>query len=436
MPVETPAILDLIGRVDPAAPALVVEGAPPLAWGVLRRQVAERAARLRRGEEKVLIRPAGEPLETAIDLFSALQAGIALFPYDPALPAATLAPLKQVARFGGTGPSLLVATSGSEHSPRLVELPVASLMASAHAAVVRFGLEEGDRWLDPLPLCHVGGIAVLLRALRVGATVHLAGRFDPDGLWNTLRREPVTHLSLVPAMLGRLLERAGSGAPPARLRVVLVSGAALSPELAQRALGRGWPLWIAYGASETASAVAARPLQEADGEPERVGPPLPGVRLEIEGRGGEGRIVVSGPMVAGGYLGGRGEEELQGDGRFRSRDLGRLTPEGELVVIGRMDEALIVGGENLHPAQVETVLAGAPGIGEVAVAGLPDPEWGARLIACYTGEASAESLVAWSRERLPGPWRPREWRRLASLPRLASGKPDRRRLRRLLSARG
>jgi O-succinylbenzoic acid--CoA ligase len=106
-----------------------------------------------------------------------------------------------------------------------------------------------------------------------------------------------------------------------------------------------------------------------------------------------------------------------------------LGPDGRLCILGRADEVLVTGGVNVYPGRVESLLAGAPGAGVVAVVGVDDPVWGQRLVACYTGAATPAALDGWCRAHLSGPERPRDFRHLAELPVLESGKLDRRRLR-------
>jgi O-succinylbenzoic acid--CoA ligase len=124
------------------------------------------------------------------------------------------------------------------------------------------------------------------------------------------------------------------------------------------------------------------------------------------------------------------------DGWLRTSDLACLGPGGHLRVLGRADEVVVTGGVKVHPSRVEAVLASAPRVGEVAVLGVPDPVWGQRLVAAYTGGAEVRELDAWCREHLPGAERPRGFVRLSELPTLGSGKRDRARLRELVVAWG
>lgn len=411
-------------------------------------------------------------LLTALLLHAAPRAGLHLLPLNPDLPAAllgrllrlggatravtdgsfapdalpTLTGAQLLAAEPGSGTSvaeplaveaihLVIATSGSSGEPKAVPLSGLNLAAAVAGSRSVLPLGPGDVWLACLPLFHVGGASILLRAAAAGAAVVLHQRFVPEAVLADLAARAVTHLSLVPAMLARLLEVTGA-APPRGLRHVLMGGAALPGPLAERALAAGWPLCASYGMTEAASQVATRCGLRPGWRPGDVGPPLPGMEVEIVPEPGVatttgvGRIRVRGPAVMGGYAGsGRPTGAGIEAGWFVTGDLGRLAPDGSLTVLGRADEVVVTGGENVHPAQVEAALSGCPGIVEAGVVALDDPVWGARLVAFVTGEAAPGAVLAWARAHLPSPWRPRAVHHLVALPRNASGKLDRMALR-------
>jgi O-succinylbenzoic acid--CoA ligase len=163
-----------------------------------------------------------------------------------------------------------------------------------------------------------------------------------------------------------------------------------------------------------------------------VGRLLPGFEAET---GPDGRLRLRGPALTLGYANPDCSpgEGLEG-GWLTSNDLARFDGEGRLWVSGRADEVLVSGGELVHPAQVEALLAACPGVRAVAVGAIPDPRWGDLLVAWYRGELEPGELETWCRERLPGYLRPRRLRRVARLPLSGSGKLDRTRLRELMAA--
>lgn len=332
--------------------------------------------------------------------------------------------------------ALVVQTSGSGGGPRAVMLTAANLLGSAALVNSRLGLGFGDRWLCCLPLRHIGGLSIPYRCALAGAALVLLTGFWPEGVAEALERHAVTHLSLVPPMLARLLELGRP--PPPSLRVALVGGQSLSRPLAARALDAGWPLYLSYGMTETASQVACSDRLLAPPAAGAVGRPLPGLEVDCGACAEPPRVLrVRGICVMAGYANpGRIPGEGLEDGWLRTSDLACLDPSGVLRCMGRADEVLVTAGVKVHPARVEATLTLAPGLGEVAVVGVPDPVWGQRLVAFYTGEISEAGLGAWCRDRLATAERPRAFIRCPALPSLPSGKPDRSRLRALAAARG
>jgi O-succinylbenzoic acid--CoA ligase len=319
---------------------------------------------------------------------------------------------------------LIIATSGSAGEPKGVMLSGRNLAASAAASRSRIPLAAGDVWLACLPLYHVGGVSMLYRCAEAGAAVLLHEGFDPIRIGRDLGRHGVTHISLVPAMLARLLE---AGVRPSQaLRCALVGGGPLSRPLFERAMAAGWPVCPTYGMTETASQAATLCPGEqwAEGA---VGSPLPGFEVEIADTG---RIRIRGEAVMVGYANPqrRPGEGLR-QGWFETGDLGRLDAQGNLIWVGRADEMLVSGGVNVHPREVEMRLAACPGVRDVAVSAVPDEVWGDRLVAFVVGEASPEQVQAWCRTALAGPQRPRRVIPVAALPRNALGKLERRVLR-------
>jgi O-succinylbenzoic acid--CoA ligase len=357
---------------------------------------------------------------------SGLSGGTA-FPLSPALaPAArerliALAEAERDARL-----ALVIATSGSEGAPKGVKLPWRAVAAAARMGAAAVALRPGDVWLACLPLYHVGGAMVLYRCWRAGAAATVPAGFDADAAARALHDFGITHVSLVPALLARLLE--AGVAPPPTLRCALVGGAALSATLHAKARTAGWPIRPTYGMTET----GAQATLWSGGEAWRegaVGAPLPGVRIEAAQAddAGVGRLRIRTPARMRGYLG-----AAPAGAWIETQDLGRVDADGTVHIVGRADDMLVSGGVNVHPLEVEARLVECPGVGEAGVAGVADAVWGDIVAAVYEGNAAPADVEAWCRERLPGPQRPRRFVRVASLPRTGSGKLDRRGLAALL----
>jgi o-succinylbenzoate---CoA ligase len=287
-----------------------------------------------------------------------------------------------------------------------------------------------DRWYDPLPPYHMGGFAPIVRSALYGTCVVLS-EFDADRALAHLHSYGAAGVSLVPTMLDRLLD---AGDLPDSLRFVLTGGAPTSRELIERCERREVPIHPTYGMTETASQVATVRPEEAFSHPERVGRPLSFTRVRaVDGDGealppGEpGELVVGGPTVASGYYGDSEATRASfGSEGYRTGDLGAIESDGSLRVIGRLDDAIITGGENVHPAEVATVLRSHPGVEEAAVVGLPDSEWGERVCALVVADGVTEGeLRAFCEGRLAGYKRPKTIAFADALPRTASGTVDR-----------
>lgn len=334
----------------------------------------------------------------------------------------------------------LLFTSGTTGTPKAVRVTESNLEAAANAHHDRFGSQAGDRWLCPLSTYHMGGLMVLVRSAYYGTTAileHTTEGFNATRTRETLAQYDCTAMSIVPVMLRRLLDE---GPLSETLRFVLIGGAPTPRSLVERAVAAGVPICPTYGMTETTSQVATPTPDVAADHPDTVGHPLDGVTVRIiddDGnpveRGTLGEIVVSGPTVSPGYLHGTDAAFTRDD--FHTGDVGRFDEGGRLVVLNRREDRIITGGENVHPGEVAGVLADHEDVADVAVIGIPDPEWGERVAALVVpGEASldAATLEEYARERLAGYKIPRTFVFVDDLPRTASGTVDRERARDLV----
>ena len=335
----------------------------------------------------------------------------------------------------GSGPDDVVAvlrTSGTGGRARAVALTRRNFRASSSAVRARLALRPDDGWYASLSLAHIGGMALVDRALAAGSRVVTRGEWRLDALVGLLEAGAVSHVSLVPTMLGRLLDAGLPHPLLASLRCVLVGGAGAPPALLERALAAGLPLAVTYGMTETCSQVATAPPALVRAKPGSAGPPLDGVEVRIAA---DGEIGVRGDMVARAYR--QGGSIAGPDGWYLTGDLGCLDADGHLWVTGRKARRIVSGGVNVHPAEVERVLAAHPAVAEAAVLGLPDSEWGERVVAAIVPAAALELRVQTIHRhcrKLLGPAaRPRALAVLAELPRNPNGKIDRARLAARLS---
>lgn len=351
----------------------------------------------------------------------------------------------------GTSPYMVLWTSGTEGTPRGVVLSRDALRTHAEAVQERLGLSHTDRTLASLSPAHIGGLAMILRAAQTGSTLVVRGAFEASELARLIEVGEVTHASLVPTMLRRLLDERGSSPAPETLRCLLIGGAHAPAELIERALSLAYPIALTYGMTEMCSQVATAPSDAVREKPGSVGVPLNGVEVRVRD---DGELWVRGPTLALGTVsadGGSVQNPVPLDdleGGYLTGDLGRVDEDGHLWITGRIASRIISGGVNVDPREVTDLLESLPGVVEAAVVGVPDPEWGERVVAAVVlegrsgagggggadGEPDLTALHDAVRERLSEAKRPKAIRVVEALPRNANGKVDPAQVRALFGA--
>lgn len=319
----------------------------------------------------------------------------------------------------------VVYTSGTSGHGRGAKLSRRAFIASEAAHAANLGWKDDDRWLLCMPPAHVGGLSILTRCLIARRCVVLSpGAFDPSRAIDVMERSRVTLASVVPTMLRRLLAcESPVWRPSPHLRAVLVGGAPFPAPLRSLATERGVVAVATYGCTEACSQVATQSLAQA-GTP-GCGAALRGIEVRIE----QGEIQIRGDVLMDGYL----EEESAGsvemsEGWLRTGDAGSWLSDGQLSVQGRLDDVIVTGGENVAPQEVEAWLETVPGVLGACVFGVPDDEWGQRVVAAIV-EGSSKPDYARMRDRLRRELaphkRPKKLCLLESLPLNRSGKVDR-----------
>jgi long-chain acyl-CoA synthetase len=272
-------------------------------------------------------------------------------------------------------------------------------------------------------------------------------QFRPATVLAAIEEHRISDTIVVPTMLQALLDEPSFDAARVQCLDRIAFGAApMPPDLLDRALA-AWPhaeFFQAYGLTETAGAVCINlpanhrdPQARAQGRLNSVGRAGLGAEIMVAGESGQelprgqvGEILTRGPMVTGGYW--RNPEATAGafrDGWFRTGDAGRMTDDGYLFIVDRLKDMIITGGENVYCAEVEAALRTHPQVAHAAVIGLPSERWGETVHAVVvptpgapTGEAQAEALQAWCRERLAGYKCPRSIAFRPEMPLSAAGK--------------
>ncbi len=263
----------------------------------------------------------------------------------------------------------LLLTSGSSGTPKAACHSLGNHLASALQAGGLLKLTPHSRWLLSLPLFHVSGLAILFRCFTHGAAVVLSSHL-----------EGITHLSLVPTQLHRLLQNP----QPHSFQCLLLGGAPLSDALLQAA--SHLPLYTTYGMTEMSSMVTLSNPRPLHGH---AGKPLPETGLRIE----NGEICVSGKTLFQGYWDAESHTLSPPGEWFATKDLGKYDLDGNLVLIGRKDRQFISGGENIQPEEIERALQSVPGIRAATVLPIPDPEFGERPMAFIDDATQSHTLA-------------------------------------------
>ncbi len=271
----------------------------------------------------------------------------------------------------------VLLTSGTSGSPKAVVHRWSHHYFSARGANENIPFKAGERWLLSLPLYHVGGIAILFRALLGGAAVVVG---DPGKIsLKLIQEQGITHLSLVSTQLQRLVAEVQRQNIRPSLKAILLGGGPFPSPLIETAYNLHLPLVSSYGSTEMGSQITATkpgaPLQHLL----TAGKPLPYRQVKIAS---DNEILVKGFTLCEGYWqNGQIRDPRDEAGWFHTGDVGKWTAEGYLKVVGRKDHMFISGGENIHPEEIEFSLMRHPGVEVAVVVDIPDPQYGARPVA-------------------------------------------------------
>jgi o-succinylbenzoate---CoA ligase len=320
---------------------------------------------------------------------------------------------------------LMIPSGGAGGGLKFARHDGRTIAAAVSGFRLHFGIERVNS-VSVLPLHHVSGLMAWMRsAMTGGAFIPWAwkeaesGRFPAD-------MPPDCCLSLVPTQLQRLLASEAAVAWLRRFRIVFVGGGPAWEDLVETAARLGLPVSTSYGATETAAMVAAlRPEQFLAGM-RGCGSALPHARIDTV----DGVLRVSGESVFRGYF-----PDLRGERSWSTGDVGGFGPDGSLSILGRSDDVVLTGGQKVFPGEVEAALMLSGEFDDVAVVGLPDPEWGQVVVACHPG-ASRPLGIARIAEALCGLAsfkHPKRYLAIAPWPRNAQGKINRAELLRLAS---
>lgn len=353
------------------------------------------------------------------------ERGGCVFLCDPAWSAADRAAAEQAmaaARPSETG-WLGVRTGGSGGGVKFARHDEHTLGAAVAGFCAHFGLERVNA-IDVLPPHHVSG---LMTRVRCAATGGMHRPWD----WKRLEAGEAPEISgaagdwvisLVPTQLQRLLASDASVAWLRAFEAIFLGGGPTWPELADAAGAAGLRVSVSYGMTETAAMVTGLRPEDFLSGVRSCGPALPHARVTLTA---EGVVAIAGDSICRGYFPGKNEVR-----EFVTEDLGRFDERGHLHLLGRRDAVIISGGKKIHPEDVEALLRASGEFIDVAVVGVPDPEWGQLVVACYPATSHAPNLAR-ATDRLAPHQRPKRFVPLVAWPRNAQGKVNRAELVRL-----
>ena len=266
----------------------------------------------------------------------------------------------------------IILTSGTTGIPKAVQLTYGNFEASCNNWNEFLQFQSNDQFLCCLPLHHIGGLAVMLRALMFDFPVNLVSTFEAKLVLDTIIKYPVSIISLVPTMLKRILDLEGGLKAIKSLRWILLGGGPSPKYLLDLCIKEKLNIVKVYGMSETCSGTVGLKLLDEPQNKLYAGRPFNGAKIWTENN----ELYISGPMVMKGYVG-----EAVTNGHHNSHDLGQVD-NGNLVFLDiRRKDLIISGGENINPLEVEEALLQIEGITDAAVIGVEDVEWGEKVVA-------------------------------------------------------
>lgn len=313
----------------------------------------------------------------------------------------------------GDDVALIVYTSGTTGKPKGCVLEQSNIAAMVWSILNALDFGEDARSLLVLPLFHCNGLlAGTVSPLMLGGSVHIVPKFDPESFWDVVEAERPSYFSAVPTIFSILEATTTRQVDTSSLRFVICGAAPMSPDAITRFETRfDVDMVEGYGLSEC-SVCATINRNDGTSKPGTVGPALPGLKVGIVDSGGYllqpggvGEVVIAGKTVMRGYLGRpKATAEVLRDGWLHTGDVGYLDEDGFLVLVDRIKDLIIRGGENIYPKEIEDALLGHDQVVEAAVVGEPDEKYGEIVIAhvALRDEATTteEDLLAFLKPRL------------------------------------
>lgn len=320
--------------------------------------------------------------------------------------------------------ALAIATSGTQAKAKIAMISRQNIILHCQSFTKIIPIDTSSVWLNCMPLNHIAGVMIVYRCWFNNASMVLHDDFDVKKVWHDMHHFSVSHISLVPRMLSRLLEYSQYFEIPKSLKYVIVGGDKISDSLFQRAVSSGWPILISYGMTEATSTIAI------GSKPDKL-VPLDGFEIEITS---EETLKIKGPMVFQGFFSGLISDSVdlnmkQCNSRwFETND--RVKWDGKYLSIqGRNDDMIISAGKNIAPEYIESLLSTAA-IDDIAIGKIYSSEWGDTIVALVCGDL--DEFKCWMKEKIQSVYQPRFFIKVEKIPRNLMGKIDRKAVQTLI----
>jgi acyl-CoA synthetase (AMP-forming)/AMP-acid ligase II len=309
----------------------------------------------------------------------------------------------------------LIYTSGTTGRPKGVIQTHANIFSNVHAFNYWMRYREGGVYLHAAPIFHIADFPAMFATPAFGASQVTIPKFSPQSFCETVERERVTHTVLVPTMINLLTQFLEANKYDlSSLEVLAYGGSPMAPELIQRTrqLLPSLKLVQVYGLSETGFLTGLQDHEHTENRLLSCGRPCPGIDVQVVDESGKqvevghtGELVARGANVMRGYCNNKEETALAfRDGLFRTGDIAYQDEAGYFYILDRLKDMIVTGGENVYSGEVEAVIYEHPAVREVAVFGIPDPQWGELVMACIVLKSgktlTADDLIAHCRRTL------------------------------------